>query len=121
MGAAADFAVQCSARPKPTGLVEEIRHLRRQPAKPGAGTDDDRVIGSEVLDLRDRGGLVELVVRLARDLLGHQLGHALDINMRAGPPRPLRDSILVVEEDVKPVDMPLDSRRSRGRPVGYCQ
>jgi hypothetical protein len=37
--------------------------------------------------------LVELLVRLARDFLGHQLGHALGINMRAGLPRPLRDSI----------------------------
>jgi hypothetical protein len=36
--------------------------LRWQSAKPGAGTDDDRVVGSEVFDLRDRRGLIELVV-----------------------------------------------------------
>jgi hypothetical protein len=78
----ADLAVQCSARPKPTRLVEEIGHLRRQPPKPRAGADDDRVAGGEVLDVGNGRGLIELEVGFARDLLGYQLGDALDVNMR---------------------------------------
>jgi hypothetical protein len=90
---AADVAVQCSARPKAAGLIEEIGHLRWQAAEPGAGPDDDGVVGSEVLDLGDRRGLIDFVVRLARDLLGHQLGHALDVDLGPGLPRPLGDCI----------------------------
>ncbi len=90
---AADLAVQCSARPKPTGLVEEVGQLGWHPAKPGAGSDDDRIVGSEVIDFRDRRGLIELVVRLPRDLVGHQFRHALDVNLRTGLPRTLGDRI----------------------------
>jgi len=59
---AADLALQCSAHPKSSGLVKEIGHLRRQSPKPGAGTDDYRVVGSEIIDLCDRRHLIELVM-----------------------------------------------------------
>ena len=85
---AANLAVQCPARPKSSGLVEEIGHLRRHSPEPGAGTDNDRVVGSEIIDLCDRSHLIELVMRLANDLLGHQLRHTLDVNLRTGLPRP---------------------------------
>jgi hypothetical protein len=90
---AANLAVQSSTHPKPTGLIEEIGHLRWQPTKPGAGTDDDRIVGGEILDLGDRCILMELVVRLAHDLLGHQLRHALDVDMRPALTRPFGDCI----------------------------
>ncbi len=90
---AADLAEKRTARPKPSGLVEEIGHLRRQPPKPRARADDDRVIVSELLYLGNGRGLIELEVRFARDLLGHQLGHALDVNTRTSLPGPLSDSI----------------------------
>ncbi|MNV76914.1 hypothetical protein D3C71_1702980 [compost metagenome] len=80
----ADLAVQRALGPQPAGLVEEVGHLRRHPAEARAGADDDGVVVLQVGDLGDRRGLVELVVRLARDVLGHQLGHALDVDLRAG-------------------------------------
>jgi hypothetical protein len=55
---AANLAVQGSARPKSSRLVEEIGHLRRQSPEPGAGTNDDRVVGSEIIDLCDRRHLI---------------------------------------------------------------
>jgi hypothetical protein len=58
--------------------------LRRQAAEPGARADDDGVVVREILDLGDRGGLVQLVMRFARDILGDQLGHPLDVDLRAG-------------------------------------
>ena len=68
----ADLAVQCSARPKPTHLVKEIGHLRRQPADPDAGINDDRVAGGAVIDLRNGSCLIDFVVRLSRDLFGYR-------------------------------------------------
>jgi len=59
----------------------------------GCGTDEDRVVGGEILDLRDVGGLLELEVRLAGDLLGYELGHALDVDLRTSLPRPFGDRI----------------------------
>src|SRR5258708_30568235 len=90
---AANLAAQCSAHPKPASRIEKIGHLRWQPAEPGVGTDDDCVVGGEVLDFPYRRDLVDLVVRFARDLLGYQLGYALDIDMRTGLPRPFGDRI----------------------------
>jgi hypothetical protein len=43
--------VQRALGPEAAGLVEEVRHLRRHPAKAGAGADDDGVVIGEVLDL----------------------------------------------------------------------
>jgi hypothetical protein len=36
--------------------------------------------------LPNRGGLIELEVRLARDFIRHQFGYALDVNLRTGFP-----------------------------------
>src|SRR5277367_3759579 len=80
----ADLSVQCSARPKAAGLVQEIGHLRRQSSEPSTGTDDDCVVSGEVVDLRDRRCLVDLEVRAARDLVGYELWNALDVDLRAG-------------------------------------
>ena len=44
----------------------------------------DGVVVRKVFDLRDWSGLIELVMRLAGDLLRHQFGHALDVNVSAG-------------------------------------
>jgi len=74
---AADFAVERTAHPQPTRLIEEIGHLRRQAAEPGARADDDGVVVREILDLGDRGGLVQLVMRFARDILGTSSGTRL--------------------------------------------
>ena len=86
---APDLAVERTAHPQPAGLIEEIGHLRRQAAEPGTSADDDGVVVGEILDLRDRGGLIELVVGLAGDLLGDELGHPLDVHVGAGLARPL--------------------------------
>ncbi len=64
---AADLAVQRALGPEAAGLVEEVRHLRRHPAEAGAGADDDGVVVREILDLGDRGGLIELVIRSLGD------------------------------------------------------
>ena len=81
---AADLAVQRALRPEAAGLVEEVRHLRRHAAEAGAGADDDGVVIGEFVDLRDRRGLVELVVRRFRDIRRHQFGHPLDVDRGAG-------------------------------------
>ncbi len=52
------------ARPQAAGLVEEVGHLRGHAAKARARADDDGVVVGQVLDRGDRGGLVQLVVRL---------------------------------------------------------
>ena len=90
---AADLAVQGALGPQPAGLIEEIRHLRGHPAEPCAGADDDRVVIGKLLDLRDRSGLVELVVRGFGDLGRHQFGHALDIDGGAGFARALGNRV----------------------------
>ena len=45
---------------------------------------DDRVVVRQIVDGRDRRRLVELEAGLPRDLLGHELGHALDVDRGAG-------------------------------------
>ncbi len=67
--------------------------MRRQTAEPGTSADDDGVVVGEILDFRDRGGLIELVVGLAGDLLGDELGHPLDVDLRTGLTRPLGDCV----------------------------
>ena len=74
-------------------MIEEISHLRRQAANPGAGTDDEGVVVDEIFDLGDRGGLVKFVIRFARDLFRDELWHALDINLRAGLTCPLGNCV----------------------------
>jgi hypothetical protein len=81
--------VERTAHPQPTRLIEEIGHLRRQAAEPGARADVVR----EILDLGDRGGLVQLVMRFARDILGNQLGHPLDVDLGAGLAYPLGNCV----------------------------
>ena len=90
---AADLAVQRALGPEAAGLVEEVRHLRRHAAEAGAGADDDGVVVGEVVDLGDRGGLIELVVRGLGDRFGHQLRHALDVDGGAGFARALGDGV----------------------------
>ena len=82
----------CSAplRPEAAGLIEEIRHLRRDAAEARAGADDDGVVMGEVLDLRHRRRLVELVMRRLRDLGRHQFRHALDVDASRRPRARLR-------------------------------
>src|SRR5215216_7663475 len=65
---AADLSVQGAPHPKCARLVEEVGHLRWYPAKARRSTDNDRVVGGEVIDLCDRRCLFELEVRLACDL-----------------------------------------------------
>jgi hypothetical protein len=65
--------------------------LRRQSSEPGARTDDDCVVSSKVVDLRNRSGLINLEVRVARDLVGYELGNAFDIDLRAGLSGPFGD------------------------------
>ena len=77
---AADLAVQCASRPEAAGLVEKIRHLRGHPAEARAGADDDGVVVDEIIDLGDRRGLIELVMRGLCDIRRHEFGHALDID-----------------------------------------
>ena len=91
----ADLTVERAARPKPARLVEEVGHLRRQTAKPGTRADDDGIVVDEILDLGDWGGLIEFVVRFARDLLRDELGHAPDIDLRAGLTRPLATAFAI--------------------------
>ena len=45
-------------------------------SRPKAGADDDCIVSSKVADLRDRSGLINLEVRVARDLIGYELGNA---------------------------------------------
>src|SRR5437899_720740 len=81
---AADLAVQRALGPEAASLIEEVGHLRRHPAKAGAGADNDGVVIGEVLNPGDRGGLIELVIGSLGDRFGHQLRHALDVDGRAG-------------------------------------
>jgi len=80
----ANLAVQRAFHPQATSLIEEIRHLRCHPAKARAGADDDGVVIGEVFDFGDRRRLIEPVVRCFRDFFRHQLGHAFDVDGRAG-------------------------------------
>ena len=58
--------------------------MRHQPCSLGAGANDDCVVSGKVVDLRDRRSLIDLVVRIARDLVGYELGNAFDVE--AAPP-----------------------------------
>src|SRR5271169_6508186 len=83
--------MQGFARPQPTSLVQEIGHLRRHLSEPGASTNNDRVVSGKVVDLRDWSGLINLVVHVACDLIGYQLGSALDVDLCTRLPGPLGD------------------------------
>src|SRR5262249_22538593 len=63
-----DFAVQRAFHPQAAGLIEKIRHLRGNAAEARAGPDNDSVVVRKLIDLRDRGGLIELVVSGLCDL-----------------------------------------------------
>ena len=70
-------------RPQVTGLIDEILHLRRHIAEPRRCPKDDGIVIDEIVDLRDRSDLVELVVRGESDLAWHELRHALDVHIAA--------------------------------------
>jgi hypothetical protein len=57
--------------------------LRSHVAVPSRRADNDCVVIGQIIDLGDRRRLVEFEIRGFGDVLGHQLGDALDVNMRA--------------------------------------
>jgi len=65
------------ACPQAAGLIEELLHLRRHVSETSRRAKNDGVIVCEIVDLGDRRLLVELEVRLARDLLRHEFGTRL--------------------------------------------
>jgi hypothetical protein len=67
--------------------------LRRQATEPGTRADDDGVLVGKILDLCDRGSLIELVVRFAGNLLGDQLWYSLDVDLGTGLARAFRDCV----------------------------
>jgi hypothetical protein len=84
----------CSApHPQFAGLVEKVRHLRRQAPEARAGADDDCIVGQEVVHLCDRGCLIQLVVRFARDLFGNEFGNAFDVDLGPHFPRAFGDRL----------------------------
>lgn len=87
----------CSAplAQSPPARVEEVRHLRGHTTEAGAGADDDRVVIGEIVDLGDRGGLIDLVIGGLCDLGRHQLRHALDVDGGARLARAFGDSELL--------------------------
>ena len=62
-------------------------------AEPCASADDDRVVGGEVVDLGDWRDLIDLEMRFARDILGHQLWHTPDVDVRTAQSRSFGDSV----------------------------
>src|ERR1700675_724330 len=78
------LAVECALCPQPTSLVEKRGHLRGHSAKPRRSADDECVIVSEILDLGDGRGLVELEMRSLGYLLGRGFWNAPDIDGGAG-------------------------------------
>ncbi|MNI39543.1 hypothetical protein D3C73_937280 [compost metagenome] len=77
---AADLADQLALSPQAARLVQEGAHLRGRRAEAGAGADDDGVVVGQFRDSGDRRGLVQLVARIARQLLRHGFRNALDVN-----------------------------------------
>jgi hypothetical protein len=65
--------------------------LRRQSSESGASANDDCIVSGKIIDLRDWRGLIDLLVRVTRDLFRYELGNAFDIDLRAGFPAPFGD------------------------------
>ena len=57
-----DFADQFAFHPQRTGLIDKILHLCRHVAEAGRRTEDDSVILGELVNLGNRGHLIELIV-----------------------------------------------------------
>ena len=74
---AADFADQLALKPQAAGLVEEVFHLGGHVAETGRHADDDGVIFGQLVDSRNRGGLIELEMDAFGHIFGHQFRHAL--------------------------------------------
>src|ERR1700738_2980156 len=78
-----DLADQLILGPCPAGLIEEVFHLRRHVTETCGRAKYDGVVVDEIIDVRDRRNLVELVMRGYRCLMRDELGNALDIDYRA--------------------------------------
>ena len=88
-------------RPEVTGLIDEILHLCRHIAEPRRCPKDDGIVIDEIVDLRERRDLVELVMRGDSDLARHELRHALDVYLGASATR------AVGLREGHPFDMPI--------------
>ena len=80
---APDLAEQRVLRPERTGLVEEVPHLRAHVPESRRHAEDDALVVAELERVRDGRPLVELVVVLPGDVVGDELGDALDVHIRA--------------------------------------
>src|ERR1700730_3256660 len=78
-----DLADQPILCPLPTGLIEEVFHLCRHVAETCGRAKYDGVVVDEIIDVRDRRNLVELVMRGYRYLVRDELGNPLDVDFRA--------------------------------------
>jgi hypothetical protein len=86
----ADFADHLAARPELDSLVPEVRHWSDHAAVARRDAENDRVVVGQLLRLPPRRILVPLHALLARILLRHQLGNALDSDLRAAGARAVR-------------------------------
>jgi hypothetical protein len=67
--------------------------LRSHVAVTRRRADNDCAVIGQIIDLGDRRRLVEFEIRGFGDVLGHQLGDALDVNMRAVRPGAFGDRV----------------------------
>ena len=79
--------------PEPTGLIEEVAHLRCHVAETGRGADNDGIIVDQFVDGRDLGRLIALVPRVVGHRIGNQLGNSLNRNEGTRLAGPFRHGI----------------------------
>ena len=72
-------------------LVDEVAHLRGHRTVARAAAEDDRIVVLELERIGDRRLLVHLVPGGLGHVFRHQLGHALDVDLRTGFARAIGD------------------------------
>ena len=84
---AAELADQRTPYPDRAGLVEEVAHLRCHVPESRRRAEDDGVVVRQLLDVRERRGLLELETRRTCNIERHELRDALHHDLHAGHAR----------------------------------
>src|SRR6202166_2589335 len=78
---AAYLADQPATHPQTSGLIEEVAHLSAHVAKARWRAEDDGVVLWQLIDRGNRRCLIDLEMRFACHLFGHEFRHTLDSNL----------------------------------------